>query len=268
VFLGKGRVITKKTTPPLPYTEATLLGDMASIAKYVKDPHVKAALLKKDANTRGEHGGIGTTATRAAVLSALYERGFLTTEGSKVTSTSLGREVYALIPDGIKGADITAKWWMLAQDVREGKADAYAIQRSVVEVFNAHRDSAYVGAVLNNASGKPIGSCPVCGEALIAYRTLCSCASNVRRRQDDGSWAQVSGCGFKLFYTAFGTALGKAELKELIERGKTTTKVKGLKGRSGKVFEARLALEQGTDDKLTGRVVAVFDTAPTMRKAS
>ena len=63
----------KETTPPKPYTEGTLIADMASIAKYVKDPETKAILKRKDDGKKGEHGGIGTTATRAEIIEKLKQ---------------------------------------------------------------------------------------------------------------------------------------------------------------------------------------------------
>lgn len=59
------------------YTEGTLIADMASIAKYVTDPEVKAILKQKDDGKKGEHGGIGTTATRASIIEKLKERGYM-----------------------------------------------------------------------------------------------------------------------------------------------------------------------------------------------
>lgn len=64
--------IKKEKTKPLPlYTEATLLKDLANIAKYVKDPDIKKLLIDKDKGKDGENGGIGTPATRSAIISRL-----------------------------------------------------------------------------------------------------------------------------------------------------------------------------------------------------
>ena len=84
---------------------------MASIAKYVRDPEVKAILKKKDDGKKGEHGGIGTTATRGAILEKLKERGYLEEEHKGKTvllrSTEKARAFYHLLPPEIAGADVT-----------------------------------------------------------------------------------------------------------------------------------------------------------------
>ncbi len=53
-----------------PYTEGTLMKDMASIAKYVRDPEIARILKEKDAGKKGEHGGIGRSTTRARPIYA------------------------------------------------------------------------------------------------------------------------------------------------------------------------------------------------------
>ncbi|PPJ71495.1 DNA topoisomerase III, partial [Staphylococcus haemolyticus] len=54
----------KETKPPALYTMATLLSDLTRVAKYVKDERLRKTLVEKDKNKQGEHGGIGTPATR------------------------------------------------------------------------------------------------------------------------------------------------------------------------------------------------------------
>lgn len=201
-------VTEKETAPPKSYTEGTLIADMASIAKYVRDPEVKAILKKKDDGKKGEHGGIGTTATRAAILEKLKERGYLEEEHKGKTvllrSTEKARAFYHLLPPEIAGADVTARWWVIQQDIAEGKADVNALQRSVIEVFRGHQDTAYVGASIRPAR-QVVGKCPLCGQDVVTFKskksgkTFYTCSSNKSERQDDGTFKQVEGCGFKLF---------------------------------------------------------------------
>ena len=109
-------VTEKETAPPKPYTEGTLIADMASIAKYVTDPEVKAILKQKDDGKKGEHGGIGTTATRASIIEKLKERGYLEDVKGKIRSTEKARAFYHLLPPEIRGADVTARWWLIQQE--------------------------------------------------------------------------------------------------------------------------------------------------------
>lgn len=152
-------VTEKETAPPKPYTEGTLIADMASIAKYVTDPEVKAILKQKDDGKKGEHGGIGTTATRASIIEKLKERGYLEDVKGKIRSTDKARAFYHLLPPEIRGADVTARWWLIQQDIADGKADVNDLQRSVIEVFNGHRETAYVGRE-HRAQGHSRGQVP------------------------------------------------------------------------------------------------------------
>ena len=70
--------IKKEKTKPQPiYTEATLLKDLQRVARYIEDPRIKKLLIEKDKGREGEYGGIGTPATRSAVIKNLHDKGFL-----------------------------------------------------------------------------------------------------------------------------------------------------------------------------------------------
>ena len=146
VYISEG-----ETKPPKPYTEGTLISDMSSISKYVRDPKIKEILKEKDKDKKGEAGGIGTTATRAGIIETLKKRGYIIEEKGKIKSTQLGREFYALIPADIKNADVTAKWWIMQQDIANGNADVNEIMHDVVNVFNSHKDTAYMNATITYA---------------------------------------------------------------------------------------------------------------------
>jgi DNA topoisomerase-3 len=95
-----------KTTPPQRYTEATLAADMEAIAKYVTDERIKARLK--------ETSGIGTAATRSAIIEKLKEKGMLqSVKKGKVaylTSTQFGREVVDSVPRILTDPGLTAAW--------------------------------------------------------------------------------------------------------------------------------------------------------------
>lgn len=239
-------VTEKETAPPKPYTEGTLIADMASIAKYVKDPEVKAILKKKDDGKKGEHGGIGTTATRAAILEKLKERGYLEEVKGKLRSTPKARAFYHLLPPEIAGADVTARWWVIQQDIAEGKADVNALQRSVIEVFRGHQDTAYVGASIR-PDRHVVGTCPLCGQDVLALKAkktgkpFYSCASNDDRKQDDGTYAHLAGCGFKVF-TYCGKTFTTKQMTSLLS-GKQVA-LKGCISKNGKSFDCKVKMKK------------------------
>lgn len=233
-------ITEKETTPPKPYTEGTLIADMAAIAKYVQDPTIKAILKQKDDGKKGEHGGIGTTATRAAILEKLKERGYLEERRGKLRSTPKARAFYHLLPPEIAGADVTARWWVIQQEIAEGKADVNALQQSVIEVFRSHMDTAYIGVHIG-MDQQIVGKCPLCGQDVVKAGSIYTCASNKNERQEDGTWKQVSGCGFKLF--GFCGKKFTAKQASALLSGRQVS-LKGCKSKAGKAFDCKVKLKK------------------------
>lgn len=231
----------KETTPPKPYTEGTLIADMASIAKYVKDPEIREILKRKDDGKKGEHGGIGTTATRSSIIENLKNRGYLEERKGKVRATDKAKAFYALLPPEIRGADVTARWWLIQQDIADGKADVNALQDSVIEVFNHHRETAYVGASIAGAGKTVVGKCPRCGKDVVKTGFIYACSSIKNEKQEDGTWKEVAGCGFKLF----GLCTKKFTEKQAASLldGKAVS-LRGCKSKAGKTFDCKVVLQK------------------------
>lgn len=252
-----------ETTPPVPYTEGTLIADMASIAKYVTDPEVVEILKRKDDGKKGEHGGIGTTATRASIIEKLKERGYLeeVEKGKTVQlrSTDKAKAFYRLLPPEIRGADVTARWWLIQQDIAEGKANVNDLQHSVIEVFKSHQDTAYIGASIA-LKATVVGKCPICGADVVqkkgkeSGKFYYTCSTNKSEPQEDGTWKQVAGCGFKLAVWC-GKRLTAKQVAALLE-GKII-ELKGCKSKTtGKTFDCKAKL------KKDGSIEPIFDSKP------
>lgn len=231
----------KETTPPKPYTEGTLIADMASIAKYVKDPEIREILKRKDDGKKGEHGGIGTTATRSSIIENLKNRGYLEERKGKVRATDKAKAFYALLPPEIRGADVTARWWLIQQDIADGKADVNALQDSVMEVFNHHRETAYVGASIAGAGNTVVGKCPRCGKDVVKTGSIYACSSIKNEKQEDGTWKEVAGCGFKLF--GFCTKKFTEKQAASLLDGKAVS-LRGCKSKAGKTFDCKVVLQK------------------------
>ena len=231
----------KETTPPKPYTEGTLIADMASIAKYVKDTEIREILKRKDDGKKGEHGGIGTTATRSSIIENLKNRGYLEERKGKVRATDKAKAFYALLPPEIRGADVTARWWLIQQDIADGKADVNALQDSVIEVFNHHRETAYVGASIAGAGKTVVGKCPRCGKDVVKTGSIYACSSIKNEKQEDGTWKEVSGCGFKLF--GFCTKKFTEKQAASLLDGKAVS-LRGCKSKAGKTFDCKVVLQK------------------------
>lgn len=102
LFCVQGEIISKKTQPPKPFTDATLLSAMTGIARFVQDKEIKKILRETD--------GLGTEATRAGIIELLFKRGFLHKKGRYIHSTELGRILINALPDLATQPDMTAHW--------------------------------------------------------------------------------------------------------------------------------------------------------------
>ncbi|MCZ6156839.1 DNA topoisomerase 3 [Campylobacter ureolyticus] len=113
--------INKKQTKPKPYyTMPTLLKDLTSISKYVKDEKIKTLLKEKDKDKKGENGGIGTPATRSEHIKNLFEREYIREEKKSIISTKKGRDLIALAPKILSTPDMTALWYEQQLEIQNG----------------------------------------------------------------------------------------------------------------------------------------------------
>lgn len=222
----KAEIVSKETTPPPAFTDGTLMAAMANVARYVKDPEVKRILLEKDAGSANEHGSIGTVATRKDIIDGLVEHGYLERKGKgkSLVSTEKARAFWSLIPEQIKGVDLTARWWLAQQKVAAGEAGEYTIMESVCEEFSAHKESAYEGVTLR----PNVGTCPLCGKNVLVRGSVYSCESNTAEKQKDGTWKKTGGCGFA--FSGFGgKKFTNSQAANLLSGGKVS--LSGCKGK-------------------------------------
>lgn len=102
---------TKEKTKPKPlYTMSTLLGDLTSASKYIKNPKLAKILKERDKDKKGESGGIGTPATRDSIIKLLFKRDFIEKKGKKIISTKQGDDLYNSLSDAMKYPDLSAIW--------------------------------------------------------------------------------------------------------------------------------------------------------------
>lgn len=240
-----GSVTEHETTPPRRYTKATLAADMSSVAKYVTDPRIKEILLRKDDGKEGELGSIGTGATRPAIIEGLVKRGFLREEGKYVISTELGRQFYRALPDTIKKPDVTAEWWLIQENIKDGKAEPEDLFKKVLEDFETVRRAvgtsrAVSAAVADKSTGrKTVGVCPRCGKPVVEGSKGFGCSG------------YKDGCGFVLWMTGkygahkvladSGKKVTAAMAEKLLSKGKVL--VKGLASAKGTKYDAWVCMK-------------------------
>ena len=136
-----------ETKPKQLYTFATLLKDLTSIAKYIKDIKIKELLLKKDAEKKGESGGIGTPATRDTIIKTLIIRNFILEQKGKLVTTDLAKDFLNALPDIAKNPDMTALW---AEKQAEIRANSLSVAQFLSEIDD------FIQQEVNNLKTKKI----------------------------------------------------------------------------------------------------------------
>jgi DNA topoisomerase-3 len=230
------RAEEKETRPPRRYSEGSLLAAMETAGKLVDEEELREAM--KDS-------GIGTPATRAAIIERLLAVGYIERDARALVVTEKGLNVVRLL-DGhqLTSPSLTGDWEHRLAKIETGEDSRKAFMGDIVkfaEATVATLDEKLRDVRIPRAN---LGPCPVCGHDIVENRKGYSCWS-----RDD------PGCGFVIWKAKAGKTLTAAIVRELIRTGRTERAVTGFRGRSGRPFRARLALEQ-TDE---GRWRVEFD---------
>jgi DNA topoisomerase III len=220
----------KETKPPRRYTEGALLGAMETAGKLVDEEELREAM---------KESGIGTPATRAAIIERLLQVGYIERDGRALVVTEKGMNVIRLLGEhALTSPGMTGEWEHRLARIETGEDSREAFMGDIVKFTEAtvgELDTKLKDVRIPRAN---LGPCPVCRRDIVENRKGYSCWS----REDPG-------CGFVIWKAKAGKQLGVAIAKELIKTGRTEKPVTGFKGRSGKSFRARLALQQTADGK-------------------
>jgi DNA topoisomerase-3 len=220
----------KMTKPPRRYTEGSLLAAMETAGKLVDEEELREAM--KDS-------GIGTPATRAAIIERLLQVGYIERDGRALVVTEKGLSVVKLLGEhALTSPGLTGEWEHRLANIEAGADSREAFMGDIVKF--AHDTVNELDHKLKDVRipRANLGPCPVCGRDIVENRKGYSCWS----REDPG-------CGFVIWKAKAGKQLPLAVARELIRTGRTGKPVTGFKGRSGKSFRARLALTQAEDGK-------------------
>lgn len=229
----------KKTTPPPLFTEATLLAALVRVADFVTDPVIKKLLKDKDRDKKDEHGGIGTSATRASMLETLKKRNYITQEKGKLIPTDTGYALIDALPAIAVNPDMTALWAEKQTLIENGEM---TIEQFVDELYNdlipmiSNANSAEIKVAPSAPSGQSqrlSSPCPSCGKEIIIRPKGYFC----------------TGCEFKIWSEFSGKKITQAQAEKLVKSGKTDL-IKGFKKKSGGTYDTVLVLE----DKKTGKL--------------
>lgn len=145
------------TTPPKTYTEDTLLSAMERAGA-------------GDTPDDAERKGLGTPATRAAILEKLVQMGFAERKGRQLIPTKDGQNLVSVLPDELTSPALTAEWESRLTQIAKGEADPddfmrqiEAQARSLVSTYNHVNED---GQRLFQKERVSVGICPRCGEAV------------------------------------------------------------------------------------------------------
>jgi DNA topoisomerase-3 len=223
--------LAKMTKPPRRFTEKALLDAMETAGKLVDDEELREAM---------KESGIGTPATRAAIIERLLQVGYIERDGRALIVTEKGLNVIRLLGEQpLTSPSLTGEWEHRLANIEGGTDSREAFMGDIVKFTEAtvgELDAKLQGVRIPRAN---LGPCPVCGHDIVENRKGYSCWA----RPDD------PGCGFVIWKAKAGKTLSLAVARELIATGRTDKPVTGFKSRAGKNFRARLALEQGEDGK-------------------
>jgi DNA topoisomerase III len=220
----------KETKPPRRYSDASLLGAMETAGKLVDDDELREAM--KDS-------GIGTPATRAAIIERLIQVGYVERDGRALVASEKGLNVVRLLNEhALTSPELTGSWEHRLGKIERGEDSrkdfmsdiAGFAEETVKELDETLKDVRIPRAKL--------GPCPVCGHEIVENRKGYSC------------WAREDpGCGFVIWKAKAGKQLPIVVARELIKTGYTARAVTGFRGRSGRTFRAHLAMSQTEDGK-------------------
>ena len=212
-------LLEKQTKPKPLHTESSLLAAMENAGKELEDAELKASL--KDA-------GIGTPATRAAIIETLFARQYIVREKKNLVPTDKGLAVYRIVKDKkIADVEMTGMWETALAKIEAGSMDADTFRKGI-EVYAAQITAELLSVQLSFASGETC-PCPKCGSGRILFYPKVAKCSNVD-------------CTLTIFRNKCDKQLTDKQIVELVTKRKTGL-IKGFKGKNGKAFDASLVLD-------------------------
>ena len=234
VHLDKVNIIEKKTTPPKPYTEATLLTAMEKASREIDDKDLKESMKGK---------GLGTPATRAAIIEKLINVGYVERRKKNLHPTQQGTMFISLVPESIRQVEMTAQWELELQEICDGKGNPEQfmqdIRRYVTQTVSENNTSDTVQAVSRKGTlRRVVGKCPKCGQNVIESDKSFYC---------DG-FRMEHKCNFSLwknnkYLQARGVTLTAELAQELLTNGKM--QVNNLTSKAGNSYNAIFYMDPG-----------------------
>lgn len=217
----------RKTKPPKPYTEDTLLSAMETAGKKLDNEELREAM--KDS-------GLGTPATRASIIENIIKTGYIKRDGKKLLPTMKAMAFMDIVTDKIKEPTLTAEWEKQLASIQKGYSSPKEFMSNITDFIRSFVDAAksehhpdQTQAVFSDER-KSIGICPKCGKNVLEYPKTYSCESG------------KDGCGFTVWKAIAKKNITIPQVEKLLKNKKTGL-IKGFTSKSGKPFNAFLVLK-------------------------
>lgn len=216
-----GRSLSQKKTTPKPlYTEATLLAAMETAGRHVTDEEAREAIKEL---------GIGTPATRAAIITTLFKREYVERSGKALVPTEKGLNLYEAVRKmSVADAALTGNWEKTLLQIEQHKLAVETFMRSITAYTRQVTEEVLsIRLPQSPAGGIP---CPKCGTGHIRLRPKVAKCSN-------------ESCGLLVFRRFLNKELTDQHFGQLFSSGATRL-IKGFKGKKGNAFDASLAFDK------------------------
>lgn len=210
------------------HTEASLLKAMETSGKEIEDDEMRQAM--KDC-------GLGTPATRAATIETLFQREYIKRDKKKLIPTDKGLTVYNLVKDrSIAKVTLTGKWEQKLEEMRANKVSYDVFMKHIKDyTVKITKELLQLRISITQEEIKPQQKgkikCPKCQPGnILLYEKVAQCDHYAK------------GCDFKIWRTLNGVFLEEKEMKNLLEKGKTS-ELKGVRNKEGQVVNASLVFQ-------------------------
>ena len=211
------------TQPPKPFTEDTLLSAMETAGN-------------ADMPDEAERKGLGTPATRAAIIEKLVSAGFVERKGKNLIPTKAGLNLVTVLPEPLTSPMLTAEWEQKLTDIAKGgDADGFlnGIRAMVEDIVSTYSHISEEGEKLFAPEKETVGNCPRCGKPVYEGKKNFACSD--------------CSCSFVLwkndrFWTSRKKELTQKMAVDLLAKGRTA--VKGLwSEKRGETYDATVILD-------------------------
>jgi DNA topoisomerase-3 len=224
-----------KTRPPARYSEATLLGAMEGAGKLVEDDELREAMQEK---------GLGTPATRAAIIEGLINEKYMIREGREMIPTAKAFQLMTLLRglqvEELSKPELTGEWEYKLAQMEHGKLsrDAFMAEIAAMTERMVKKAKEYDRDTIPGDYATLTTPCPNCGGVVKENYRRYTCTG---KNGDDG-------CGFSFGKTPAGRTFEQAEVEQLLA-DKKIGPLEGFRSKAGWPFTSEIVLRYSDEDK-------------------